>query len=154
MLHRLGFRRRKTGTFPGRAKDFDKWQAQQAAFIKHLEELIQCAEKEEIDLVFGDAAPFVYGKFNQYNWGKKPGYAPRGYGRYRINVYGVYDVSNQAICSMYNEGYIDAELMAEYLPWFRKQMNVDQDRPLHIVMDNARYGAATVNTATTLKCSP
>ena len=139
LLYRLGFRRRKTGTFPGRAKDFDKWQAQQEAFIKHLEALMQCAEKEEIDLVFGDAAHFVYGKFNQYHWGKAPGYVPSGHGRYRINVYGVYDVRSQAISSMYNEGYINAQFMAEYLQWLRKQVYVDQDRPLHIVLDNARY---------------
>jgi len=139
LLHQLGFKRRKTGTFPGKIDNFEQWQAKQDNFIEKLCDLMQKAENEELDLVFGDAAHFVYGKFSNYAWGKTVRYAPSGHGRYRINVYGVYDVVTNQVYSMYNEGYIDAEFMVEYLEWIRQNIYQNQDRPLHIVLDNARY---------------
>lgn len=139
LLHRLGFKRRKTGTFPGKVDNFEDWQAKQDAFIVKFHELIQQADNEKIDVVFGDAAHFVYGKFSSYSWGKQVRYAPSGHGRYRINVYGVYDVMTNEVSSMYNEGYIDAEFMVEYLNWLRQEVYQNQQRPLHIVLDNARY---------------
>ena len=66
LLHRLGFKRRKTGTFPGKADSFDQWQAKQDTFITKLYELIQQTENNKIDLIFSDAAHFVYGKFSNY----------------------------------------------------------------------------------------
>jgi transposase len=139
LLHRLGYKRRKTGTFPGRFDNFDEWQAKQDKFVEKLQQLIQQADNDELDLVFGDAAHFVYGKFNNYCWGRKVRYSPSGHGRYRINVYGVYDVVNNQVCSMYNEGYIDADFIVEYLNWLRENIYRNEERPLHIVMDNARY---------------
>jgi hypothetical protein len=139
LLHQLGFKRRKTGTFPGKIDNFEEWQAKQDKFIEKLCDLMQKAENEELDLVFGDAAHFVYGKFSNYAWGKAVRYAPSGHGRYRINVYGVYDVVANQVYSMYNEGYIDAEFMVEYLEWLRQNIYQNQSRPLHIVLDNARY---------------
>jgi len=139
LLHRLGFKRRKTGTFPGKIEDFDAWQAKQGAFIEKLEELMQKAGREELDLIFGDAAHFVYGKFSSFHWGKEPKYRPSGHGRHRINVYGVYDVVTNQVCAMYNEGYVDADFMVEYLEWLRCECYTDKERPLHLVLDNARY---------------
>ncbi len=139
LLHKLGFRRRKTGTFPGKIDNFEEWQAKQDSFIEKLHDLMQQADNKEIDLVFGDAAHFVYGKFSNYSWGKKVRYSPSGHGRYRINVYGIYDVVTNQVYSMYNEGYIDADFMVEYFEWLRENIYQNQDRPLHIVLDNARY---------------
>ena len=139
LLHYLGLKRRKTGTFPGKIDDFDGWKAKQEMFVEKLEGLIQQAGREEIDLVFGDAAHFVYGKFSSFHWGKKPRCRPSGHGRYRINVYGVYDVVTNQVCTMYNEGYIDTDFMAEYLEWLRSDCYPEKDRPLHLVLDNARY---------------
>ena len=139
VLHRLGFKRRKTGTFPGKADRFDQWQAKQDTFIVKLYELIQQAENDKIDLIFSDAAHFVYGKFSNYAWGKQMHYVPSGHGRYRINVYGAYDIVTNQVYSMYNEGYIDAEFVVEYLNWLRQEVYQNPKRPLHIVLDNARY---------------
>jgi hypothetical protein len=139
LLHRLGLRRRKTGTFPGKVADFEKWQTQQTAYIDKLYKLMQQAENDNIDLVFGDAVHFVYGKFSNYTWGKNVRYAPSGHGRYRVNVYGTYDVVTNQVYSMYNEGYIDADFIVEYFNWLRENIYLNHDRPLHIVMDNARY---------------
>ena len=139
LLHRLGFKRRKTGTFPGKVKDLDKWQAQQETFIEKMDQLIREADNEQIDLLFGDAAHFVYGKFNAYCWSKAPRYAPSGHGRYRINVYGVYDLAINGIYTMYNEGYIDAEFMVQYFEWLRRKVYTNLERPIHLILDNARY---------------
>lgn len=139
LLHNLGYRRRKTGTFPGKIGDLDKWQAKQDVFETKLHELIQKSENEEIDMVFGDAAHFVYGKFNNFSWGKKVQYAPSGHGRYRINVYGTYDVVTNQVYYMYNEGYINAEFMVEYLQFLRNEIYGERNRPLHFILDNARY---------------
>lgn len=139
LLHRLGFKRRKTGTFPGKIDNFEEWQVKQDSFIMKLHKLIQQADNAELDLVFGDAAHFVYGKFSSYSWGKKVRYSPSGHGRHRINVYGVYDVMTNEVYSMYNEGYIDADFMVEYFEWLRENIYQNQQRPLHIVLDNARY---------------
>jgi len=139
LLHRLGFKRRKVGTFPGKVDNFDKWHQEQEAFIEKLHDLIQLAENQKIDLVFSDAAHFVYGKFSSYVWGKKPQYASSGHGRYRVNVYGAYDVVSNQVYSMYNEGYINAEFIVDYLNWLRKEIYTDLNRPLHLVLDNARY---------------
>ncbi len=139
LLHHLGFKRRKTGTFPGKIDDFAAWQAKQQAFIGTLGRLIDQANGEELDLVFGDAAHFVYGKFSSFHWGKEPKYKPSGHGRYRINVYGVYDIMTNQVYTMYNEGYVNADFMIEYLGWLRSECYTDQERPLHLILDNARY---------------
>ena len=90
-------------------------------------------------MVFSDAAHFVYGKFSNYSWGRRVSYSPSGHGRYRINVYGAYDIVTNQVSSMYNEGYIDAEFMVEYLNWLRREVYQNQKRPLYILLDNARY---------------
>lgn len=139
LLHRLGFKRRKRGTFPGKIDDFDKWNAKQEVFVKKLYKLLKKAKKGVIDLVFSDAAHFVYGKFNNFSWSKKAQYAPSGHGRFRINVYGAYNPVCNGVYSMYNEGYINADLIVEYLNWLREEVYQDKTRSLHIVLDNARY---------------
>lgn len=139
LLRRLGFKRRKTAVFPGKINDFEQWQAKQEAFVAHMVELMEKAENQAIDLVFGDAAHFVYGKFSHYLWSQNAQYRPSGHGRYRINVYGVYDVMSNQVYSMYNEGYINAEFMVEYLEWLREDWYQDKARPLHLILDNARY---------------
>jgi len=144
LLHKLGYRRKKTGSFPGKIDDFDKWQAKQDSFEKKLYGLIEKADNQEIDMVFGDAAHFVYGKFSNYTWGKKVRYIPSGHGRYRINVYGAYDVVTNQVYSMYNEGYVNAEFMVEYLTWLRTEIYDDRSRPLHFILDNARYQHCTL----------
>lgn len=139
LLHRLGFRRLKVGVFPGKPKELQVWLAAQKQFRKHLKKLRKRAKKGEIDLGFSDAAHFVYGKFDAYVWTRQACYAPSGHGRYRINVYSTYDAVTRTISSMYNEGYVDADFMFDYLSWLRQTRYPDEQRALHLVMDNARY---------------
>ena len=138
-LHRLGYKHRKAGTFPGKMDKFEDWQAEQDAFIEKLNKLMDLAEDEVIDLVFSDAAHFVYGKFSRYLWSKLPRYNPSGHGRYRVNVYGIYNVVTNEVHTLNNEGYIDAIFVQKYLEWIRQHIYCNRKRPLHIVLDNARY---------------
>ena len=50
LLHRLGLRRRKLGTFPGKPRDLDLWLKAQKQFKKKLRQLRKQARKGEIDL--------------------------------------------------------------------------------------------------------
>jgi len=145
LLHYLGFKRRRLGTFPGKINNFDNWQEQQDTFIEKLGTLIQSAENRKIDLVFSDAVHFVYGKFNTYSWSKTPQYSPSGHGRYRVNVYGAYDVVTNQVYSMYNEDYINAEFIVEYLNWLRTKIYQNLNRPLYFILDNARHGMLAIN---------
>lgn len=138
-IRRIGLKYRKVGTLPG-GKNIEKWLAEQAAFLEHrLNPLIEKALSGEIDLLFSDAAHFVQGKFSTYIWSEQPMYAPSSSGRYRINVLSGLDIANNWVLSLYNDHYISAETVVEYFEWLRKEHYQDFGRPLHLVLDNARY---------------
>jgi transposase len=138
-VKRIGLKYRKVGTLPG-GKDVDKWLVEQADFLKlTLKPLIDKALSKEIDLLFSDAAHFVQGKFSTYLWSEHPMYAPSSSGRYRINILSGLDIANNAILSLYNDHYVSAETVVEYLEWLRQDHYKDIKRPLYLVLDNARY---------------
>lgn len=138
-VRRIGLKYRKVGTFPG-GKDVDKQLAKQADFLKStLNPLIDKALSNEIDLLFSDAAHFVQGKFSTYLWSEQPMYAPSSSGRYRINILSGLDIANNSILSLYNDHYVSAETVVEYLEWLRQDHYKDINRSLYLVLDNARY---------------
>ncbi len=139
LLHRLGLKRRKVNPFPGKPQDIDAWMEAQRCWIDHLHDLHHRAATEELDLLFCDAAHFVYGKFDNYLWSDGPRFQPSGHGRHRLNVYGAYDVVRGQVLTMYDEDNVDAEYIVGYLDWLRQKHYPDRERPLHLVMDNARY---------------
>lgn len=139
LFHRLGFRRLKVNPFPGNPKKLKEWLANQAKWIKHLEKLHAQALRGKLDMAFCDAAHFVYGKFCSYLWSDGPLYKSTGSGRQRLNVYGAYDPVTGRVMTNYGEGNIDAEYIVNYLNWLRENQYMDHDRPLHLMMDNARY---------------
>ena len=49
---------------------------------------------------------------------------------------------------MYNQGYVDAEFITQYLEWLRKSIYNDHQKPLHFILDNARHGMHDINTVT------
>ncbi|MBX2928616.1 MAG: transposase [Saprospiraceae bacterium] len=89
--------------------------------------------------MFSDAAHFVQGKFSTYLWSEHPMYAPSSSGRYRINILSGLDITNNAILSLYNDHYVSAETVVEYLEWLRQDHYKYLKRPLYLVLDNARY---------------
>lgn len=54
-------------------------------------------------------------------------------------VYRAYDVVRGQVLTMYDEDNVDAEYIVGYLDWLRQKYYPDRKRPLHLVMDNARY---------------
>lgn len=139
LLHRLSLKRRKVNPFPGNPNKIDEWLGQQQNWILHLEDLRQRADNQELDMLFCDAAHFVYGKFDNYLWSDGPRYQPTGHGRHRLNVYGAFDPVTNGVITMYGQDNIDADYVTEYLEWLRDDHYCDRSRPLHVVMDNARY---------------
>lgn len=139
LFHRLGLRPLKVNPFPGNYKKLQAWLANQTKWIGHLEELHTKARKGSIDMAFCDAAHFVYGKFCSYQWSDEPLYKPTGSGRQRLNVYGAYDPVTGQVLTNYGEGTIDADYIVAFLEWLRQTHYPDQQRNLHLMMDNARY---------------
>lgn len=139
LLHRLGLSCRKINPFPGNPKKFKEWKQAQKKWVKHLKSLYKRAAQREIDFVFADAAHFVHGKFGAYLWSDGPRYKSTGSGRYRLNVYGAYDPISCQLVSQYGEGTVDAEYVVGFLTWLREEHYPDRSRPLHFVLDNARY---------------
>ena len=139
LLHRLGFRYKKWDVFAGNAKKLDEWLLDQEAFLEKLEPLMSKADAGEVDLVFTDAAHFVYGKFSGRAWLNGRQFKATGHGRWRLNVYGAYDVSSGHILTHYGQNNVDAEFVVNYLTWLRSEHYLDRDKPLHLVLDNARY---------------
>lgn len=139
LLHRLGFKHRKINPFPGNPRRFNVWRKAQKKWIKQLRRLHRKAKKGRLDLVFADAAHFVHGKCGAYLWSDGPRYKATGSGRYRLNVYGVYDPISNRLLSQYSEENVNADYVIGFLKWLRKEHYPDQERPLHFVLDNARY---------------
>lgn len=139
LLHRLGFTYKKWDVFPGNAKKLDEWLMQQEAFVERLEPLMQQADTGQLDLAFTDAAHFVYGKFAGRAWLHGRQFKATGHGRWRLNVYGAFDVASGEVYTHYSEDNVNAEFIVSYLTWLREEHYANCDRPLHLVMDNARY---------------
>ncbi|MBC6994904.1 IS630 family transposase [Neolewinella lacunae] len=139
LLHRLGLRFRKVNPFPGNVKKFDEWVLKQKEWIEHLHGLHKQALNSKIDLVFCDSVHFVYGQFSSYLWSDSAKYKSTGSGRYRFNVYGAYDPVSNSLVSHYGEESVDADFVTGFMTWLRKEHYPDQSRPLHFILDNARY---------------
>lgn len=65
-----------------------------------------------------------------------------GAGRNRINVLGAVNALTQQVTTLTNNTYINTEVIIDFLVQLREQYG---RLPITIVLDNARYGAATVN---------
>ena len=139
LLKRLGFRRLKANPFPGNARKLDEWLEEQDKWVEHLYALHAKAKEGEIDMAFCDAMHAVYGKFCTYYWTDQAVYKPTGSGRHRLNVYGAYDPISGRVLTNYGEGKVDADYVVDFLKWLRKHHYPKVKRPLHLMMDNARY---------------
>jgi transposase len=132
-MKRHGLRYRKTGQIPAKA-DADK----QKLFIeKDLIPLIDKAKKEQIHLLFLDAAHFVMGVFLCCLWSIKRIFVKSSSGRKRYNVLGAVDAITHQIHTFTNTSYINAECICDFLE--QLYYFYSDGKPIYIVMDNARY---------------
>lgn len=139
-LHRGRLKYRKTNPFPGGPDKIDEHIKGQEDFVREtIKPLTAKALQGESDLLFMDAAHFVQGKFEAHLWSEEVMFAPTSHGRYRVNVIGGLDIVGKRTLSMYNDSYISAPTIVEYLTWLRGNHFKDKERELNILLDNARY---------------
>ena len=127
-----GLKYRKTGQIPAKANP----EVQQEYVDKVLNPLILRAENEEIHLLFMDAAHFVMGVFLSCLWSIKRVFVKSSSGRKRYNVLGVANAISKEIHIWTNQTYINSESIIDF---FEQLYAHYYDKPIYIVMDNARY---------------
>lgn len=132
-MKRHGLSYRKTGQIPAKA---DK--SKQELFVKQeLNPLIEQAKKQEIHLLFLDAAHFVMGVYLCYVWAVKRIFVKSSAGRKRYNVLGAVNAITKQVHTLTNNSYINANSICEFLQQLRASYT--DDKPIYIVLDNARY---------------
>lgn len=131
-MKRHGFRYRKAGHIPAKA-DAKK---QQEWVNTTLDPAIEEAKKGECHLLFMDAAHFVLQPFICALWSVKRLFIKASSGRNRINVLGVVNAISKEVVTLSNTTYITAETIVDFLKQLKEHY---PDRPLKIVLDNARY---------------
>ncbi len=97
---------------------------------------IEAAGKGKIHLFFVDAAHFVLGPFVCCLWCVTRLFIKAASGRNRINVLGAVHAISKQIITLTNITYITADTLMEFLQLLKKQF---ADKPITIVLDNARY---------------
>ncbi len=139
-LHRCGLRCRKVGQVPAKADP----QAQAQFLAAHLQPRLDEAQAEVRQLFFVDAAHFVLGAFLGYLWTLTRCFVPTPSGRQRFNVLGALNAVTQQIITVTNTTYITAVEVCLLLTRLAEQAG---DRPVTVVLDNARYQRCALVTA-------
>lgn len=102
-----------------------------------LKPLMDQAEKSEVVLLFLDASHFVMGcDFLGCIYGTVRRFVLTFSGRRRYNVLGAIDYATKKVLTVTNESYITATEVCEML---RKIAAEYAGRPVHLILDNARY---------------
>lgn len=131
-MKRHGLRYRKAGHIPAKADP----KKQQEWVDTTLAPAINEAEKGECHLLFMDAAHFVLQPFICALWSVARLFIKASSGRNRINVLGVVNAISKEVVVLSNTTYITAETIVSFLKQLKEHY---PDRPLKIVLDNARY---------------
>lgn len=131
-LHRIGMKPRLTGQLPAKAKP----EEQQKFHDQTLQPLLQQAKAGKCHVLFLDSAHFVLAAFVAVVWCFERVFVKTAPGRFRVNVIGAIHATSQQLTALYNTGYITATTVVELL---EKLAQKYADRPIHIILDNARY---------------
>ena len=106
--------------------------------------LIAKAKKNKLTLLFMDGSHFVMGcDFLGYIYGKTRRFIKTFSGRKRYNVLGALNVVTKKVTAVANDTYITAVKVCEML-W--KVAAEYAGKPLHIILDNARYQKCEIVT--------
>ena len=98
--------------------------------------LLKQAEKEEIELYFGDGVHLIYGAELGYCWCKERQEVKSAYGRKRFNVMGAYNPITHKTTVVSNDSYLTS---TEIVELYRKLREENGDKRIVIILDNARY---------------
>lgn len=131
-LKKLGLKRRKVASVPAKA-DPDK---QQEFLDEKLTPRLAEAQANQRHLFFVDAAHFVLQPFLGFLWSFARLFIKAPSGRQRFNVLGALHATTRQLVTITNTSYINAQSVAALL---RKLAAAFTDRPITLVLDNARY---------------
>jgi transposase len=131
-MKRMGMSPRQTGQIPAKA-DLVK---QRSFHDEILQPLLSRCEKGECHVLFGDSAHFVLAAFVAIVWCFERIFVKSASGRFRLNVIGVIHARTKNLTALYNTTYITATTVVELLRKIAKQY---VDKPVYIILDNARY---------------
>lgn len=131
-LHRCGLRCRKVGSLPAKADP-----VVQAQFLAtQLQPRLDEARAGQRHVFFVDAAHFVLGAFLGWLWTQVRVFVRAPSGRQRLNVLGALHAITQEILTVTNTTYITALEVCQLLTQIAAPT---PDRPVTVVLDNARY---------------
>ena len=131
----------KSGSIPAKANVV----LQRVCYETILLPLMAKAKKSELTLLFLDASHFVMGcDFLGYIYGKTRRFIKTFSGRKRYNVLGALNFVTKKIATVANDTYITA---AEVCDMLRKIAVEYAGKPVHIILDNARYQKCEIVTA-------
>jgi transposase len=128
--HKLKFI--KCGHIPSKADN----ERQHKWVDTELKPVIEAAQKGEVHLFFCDAAHFVLQPFLCSLWCAFRVFIKASAGRNRINVLGAVHAITKEIVTLSNTTYITADTIIEFLKMLKEKFG---DKPIAIVLDNARY---------------
>lgn len=130
----------KSGSLPAKANA----SAQRVCYDTILFPLMSKAKRQELTLLFLDASHFVMGcDFLGCIYGKTRRFIKTFSGRKRYNVLGALNFVTKKVTTVTNDTYITADEVCEML---RKVAVEYAGKPVHIVLDNARYQKCEIVT--------
>lgn len=131
-LLRHGFHYLKTGHVPAKVNT----DLQKQWVDSTLKPAIQAAKEGQVHLLFLDAAHFTLQPFLCCLWCMARVFIKAAPGRNRINVLGAINAMTKEVSVFTNTTYICANSIVTFLKQLKEQYN---DKPIAIVLDNARY---------------
>jgi transposase len=122
----------KCGHIPAKADN-----GQQHQWVeKELKPVIEAAQKEQVHLFFCDAAHFVLQPYLCSLWCAFRVFIKASAGRNRINVLGAVNAITKEVITITNNTYITSGTLIDFLKLLKEKF---ADKPIAIVLDNARY---------------
>jgi len=122
----------KCGHIPAKADN-----SQQHQWVEtELKPVIEAAQKEQVHLFFCDAAHFVLQPYLCSLWCAFRVFIKAAAGRNRINVLGAVNAITKEVVTIANTTYITSGTLIDFLKLLKGNF---PDKPIAIVLDNARY---------------
>lgn len=131
-MKRHGLKFIKCGHIPAKADN----ELQHQWVEKELKPVIEAAKEGKVHLVFCDAAHFVLQPFLCFLWSAVRVFIKAPAGRNRINVLGAVNAITKEVITLTNTTYITSDTLVQFLKLLKEKFH---DKPIAIVLDNARY---------------
>lgn len=139
-MKKQGLKYLKTGTIPGgqKANSEEKKKERKEFLINELKPRLKEAENGKRNVLFMDAAHFVFRAYVGFLWCFARIFLPSPSGRKRLNVLGAVDAISKEVIAVSNTTYVNGQTVCELLDKVH-QTYKDTGNSITIVLDNARY---------------